>query len=100
MGRIRAMKDKAIKLSALVQFSASKASIVMSSITAITVISMKFDIRWHYALIGAAFFALCMIAFVYFSGWMREELTYNANMADLIGRLERIEKRIEKKVEQ
>ena len=86
------MQKQLVKLSALTQFSAGKVSLIISGTTAATVLSMKFSIPWLLSMVGVAFFCVCAVIFVYISGWARKEYTYNAELSDVIQRLDRIEK--------
>lgn len=85
------MIEKIVKLSALVQFSAAKASLIASTTTLATVLSLRFDIPWLYSMAAVIASGVLVVIFVWLSGWARKEYTYTAELSDLTQRLKRIE---------
>ena len=64
-------------IGAVAQFVSTKASLLLSTVTAATVLSMKFHIYWPLAFGGIVLLGLIGLVVVVKSGWYKAEMRYN-----------------------
>jgi uncharacterized membrane protein (DUF106 family) len=86
---------KIITTSMAVQFASGKLSMIFQTVTAATVISMKFHISFLYTLLGCIITGLLFAIFFIKSGWMNKELNRINQLNGLEGIIIRIEKKID-----
>jgi len=94
--------DNIVKTSVMLQFGASKASLIISGTTLATVLSLRFELPWHLAIIAVAILSISISIAIYFSGWIHREAKYGQELSNLHPRLDEVMERldrIEKKVE-
>jgi hypothetical protein len=65
---------KAVTTSMAVQFASGKLSMIFQTVTAATVLSIKFHISFFYTLLGCVVIGLLFAIFFVKSGWMNREL--------------------------
>lgn len=68
--------DRAIRLSAVAQFASGKVSLVLSTVTAATVLSMKFHVSLLLTFGIVAACGIALVVVVVKSGWYNRELDY------------------------
>jgi ABC-type bacteriocin/lantibiotic exporter with double-glycine peptidase domain len=76
------MKDvigRAIRLSAILQFVSGKMSLLFSTVTMVTVLSIKFHIYWPFAFLAVILFSFLAAFVVIKSGWYKREMKYIGN---------------------
>jgi uncharacterized integral membrane protein len=71
-----AFTKRLVRVSAVIQFMSSKASLLFSTVTMSTVLSIKFHWPLPLVLIGILILGILGMIFVVKSGWYRAEMEY------------------------
>jgi membrane protein YdbS with pleckstrin-like domain len=97
---IQQIFKKVVKVSTIAALAAAKVSILTSLFSLAILITLKWNIPIYEATALLFILGGIFTAFIYYSGWVRIELEYNADLADLRSlhkKVDRIEKLLEER---